>query len=167
MNARQRRKARRAWARPAEWWSFGRRLDTIELTQEELDKLPEYSTTIPTGAGPGKTWKSDLAALHRYALRRDSQGAQVGAVHVPRFVREVWFHHVVTEQDHPKGGKVIRSRRVRRLQEPRRLYFVAGNTTGKSGALMSVLIKELPPRLAAWADPLYTGRRRLPRRAQL
>lgn len=35
-------------------------LDVVELTQEEFDALPEYSTTIPTGKTIGKQWKRQL-----------------------------------------------------------------------------------------------------------
>lgn len=35
-------------------------LETVELTQEEFDALPEYSTTIPTGKTIGKQWKRQL-----------------------------------------------------------------------------------------------------------
>ena len=31
--------------------------DNILLTQEAFDVLPNYSSTIPTGAWPGKQWK--------------------------------------------------------------------------------------------------------------
>lgn len=37
-------------------------LETVELTQQEVDALLEYSTTIPTGKTIGKRWKRRLFA---------------------------------------------------------------------------------------------------------
>lgn len=34
----------------------------IKLTQVELDKLPEYSCSLPTGTTVGKRWKRDANA---------------------------------------------------------------------------------------------------------
>lgn len=39
------------------WFLLNANSSCIELTQRELDNLPEYSTSIPTGVRWGKRWK--------------------------------------------------------------------------------------------------------------
>jgi hypothetical protein len=38
-------------------------LETIELTQAEVDELLEYSTSVPSGTTVGKRWKRDNNCL--------------------------------------------------------------------------------------------------------
>lgn len=43
-------------------------LETVELTQQEVDALPEYSITLPTGKTIGKRWKRRLLAGPRAGI---------------------------------------------------------------------------------------------------
>lgn len=43
-------------------------MEEIKLTQEEFDKLPEYSLTYPTGATIGKKWKCNWKLTGRWFL---------------------------------------------------------------------------------------------------
>jgi hypothetical protein len=42
------------------WW---RQLPPMQVTLQELKKLPEYSTTNPTGVIPGKRWRRHNGAF--------------------------------------------------------------------------------------------------------
>lgn len=168
MNARQRRRAVRAWRRAAESYSFGRLLPVLEVSGAQLLELPNYSTTIPTGCGPGKVWCSNLVETHRHARAcRGKLWVAARLPPIPSWLEAVWYRHEVTERRHPLGGNCITGQRIRVVEEPRRLFFIAGNATGKSSSQFQAFVKELPPRLAQWADPSYHGRRRLPRRSAL
>lgn len=70
-------------------------LENIELTQEEFDALPEYSTTIPTGKSIGKQWRRQLY-FGKY------RGGWVRAEYVedpdPEYVGIVWHYIVIKEK---------------------------------------------------------------------
>lgn len=38
-----------------------RGLPVLRLTRRELEALPEYSTSVPTGTTPGKRWRRNVA----------------------------------------------------------------------------------------------------------
>jgi hypothetical protein len=42
--------------------------DSVRMTRAELESLPEYSCTLPTGASHGKRWRRDDNFFERRAL---------------------------------------------------------------------------------------------------
>lgn len=102
MNARQRRKAFRAWRARAIAHSFPwGPVPVVEIPRRELDRLPEYSLSTPTGAQPGRRWKANLVELHRFGRRRLPFAR-------PRWVHECWFVAEVLPEPHGEGGHKIR-----------------------------------------------------------
>lgn len=112
MNARQRRIARRAWQRAAERHAFGGCLfvEPIRMPADVLCRVSEYSTSIPTGAKPGRIWRLNLA----FGMRAARKVAR--HLRPPSAVREAWYLATVLDEPHPKGGHVIRYQRVRLVE---------------------------------------------------
>lgn len=112
MNAHQRRIVRRAWQRAAERHAFQscRLADPIEMPADVFGRIPEYSTSIPTGAKPGRIWRSNLTFKLRAAFRVPRH------LRPPRHAPPVWHLATVLEEPHPEGGYVIRYQRVRLVE---------------------------------------------------
>ncbi len=121
MNAHQRRKAVRAWWRLYQGHAFPEPIEDREVPADVLARIPEYSTTIPTGAGPGRIWKTDIVFKTRFALRmqRTREGWNASRRRLPpRWVRKWWILATVLDEPHGEGGHVIRYQRVRVVGSP-------------------------------------------------
>ena len=66
-------------------------METIVLTKEQFDKLPEYSCSIPTGTTIGKKWKKN-----RYAFDPSARDPRTGNI------IEEWYLHEYTKHSDPK-----------------------------------------------------------------
>jgi hypothetical protein len=53
------------WEKQLYWMLNYALMPYVTLTQAELDALPEYSHSVPTGVFPGKRWKRNERAYPR------------------------------------------------------------------------------------------------------
>lgn len=115
MNARQRRAVIRAWRRRVLASDANLILDRRRLTSEVLGRLQQYDLSTPTGATPGRVWRSDVTVRERQRWRmRHSISAMLPPTStsiprpVPRFAPPLWVVAEVTNERRPEGGWSIR-----------------------------------------------------------
>lgn len=70
--------------------------ETIELTLEEFRKLPEYSTTLPTGPKPGFRWRRNVQVFDPVAQAEEKIAG----------VMPDWVMAETYELDPPDPGQV-------------------------------------------------------------
>lgn len=75
---------------------------TLFLYPWELDSMPEYSTTLPTGTTVGKVWRAD-----KNVNVRGASPEWVVAMYIPdedpKMVGIVWFNVELRQGPHPRG----------------------------------------------------------------
>jgi hypothetical protein len=121
MNARQRRRAIRAWRIRAEVHAYGGRLPVVELDVYELQELLDYSLTIPTGASPGRSWRTNVVQFvrHCYGYQKPKDRARFARLLLPpSWLRASWVRATVLDEPDHMMTYPIRHERVRLVARP-------------------------------------------------
>ncbi len=126
MNARQRRRAIRAWRLRAELHAFGARLEVRDIPVDVLGQLMDYSLTLPTGAGPGRVWRQNVVQFlrHSYGYQEPrDRGRFAELLLPPSWLRASWVLATVLDEPDEHQTYPIRYERIRVLPPRVRVRF--------------------------------------------